>query len=313
MIWGCFFTRRTSDSWIIADTPTSSSSTSTTQITDLDDSIITRISSFLDTKDALKLSQTCTKFRKIIHSMEFQPFVTTNKELVYRYNCKKLRQEIYLLKIGRSINGIRKREKTLNIFAESLADLHLPPQCIFKGAITFESNVDISSAFSEILQLFSHGRICPEIFRFNGGSSVPKDILKQNTKKMGELELIEAFQKLSSLKEVHFLASRHFDFQTPPTTLLYLCDQLSHLSLVYEKIQFNLEDILLAVQFWRSITPLSVKSNFYINYPRITNSSLDLIQASHPFESDYDNSDRLTELTFFHPSNESLTLSFHFL
>uniref|UniRef100_A0A914P2S0 BACK domain-containing protein n=1 Tax=Panagrolaimus davidi TaxID=227884 RepID=A0A914P2S0_9BILA len=130
---------------------------------------------------------------------------------------------------------------------------------------------------------------------------------------MGELELIEAFQKLSSLKEVHFLASRHFDFQTPPTTLLYLCDQLSHFSLVYENIQFNLEDILLAVQFWRSITPLSAKSNFYINYPRITNSSLDLIQASHPFESDYDNSDRLTELTFFHPSNESLTLSFHFL
>uniref|UniRef100_A0AC34G1T4 F-box domain-containing protein n=1 Tax=Panagrolaimus sp. ES5 TaxID=591445 RepID=A0AC34G1T4_9BILA len=262
----------------------------------------------LDTKDALKLSQSCSKFRSIIHSMPLKPFVTTNKELVYRWNCKKYRQEIHVLKIGRSINKIREKP----FFAESLEDLSLPPHCIFNGAITFESNVDISAAFSEILQLSANGRISPEILRFNGGSFPKGSLPKRNIKKMGELELIEAFSKLGSLKEVHFLASRHFDFPTPPTTLLYLCDQLSHLSLVYDNIRFNLEDILLAVQFWRSISPLSATSNFHINSPRITNSSLELIEASHPFESDYDENDKLTELTFFHPSDDSLTLSFHF-
>lgn len=157
MVWGCFFStsRKPSKSWTITEVP----STSKANITDLNDSIIEKIASMLDTKDALKLSQTCSQFRQIIHSIPLKPFVvslllaffyiiglnlftffftfqTTNKELVYRYNCKKLRQEIHVLKIGRSINGIRKREKTFSFYAETLEELLLPPQCIFKGAVS---------------------------------------------------------------------------------------------------------------------------------------------------------------------------------
>ena len=95
--------------------------------------------------------------------------------------------------------------------------------------------------------------------------------------------------------------------------MLYLCDQLSHFSLLYDEtsIQFNLEDIFLAANFWRSISPTS-SSNFHIHAPKMKNDFVKLIEASRPFEADYDEYDQLNRLTFFHPNDENIFLAFHF-
>lgn len=122
-------------------------------------------------------------------------FQTTNKELVYRFNCRTGRQEIHVLKVGRSIQGTRRKGRNVSIFAKHLKDLLLP-DCIFKGTVSFllplgfhvaesnistnfiyiyfqivfENNVDVSSAFAEIVKLYSTGRLYPEVFRFHGGN-----------------------------------------------------------------------------------------------------------------------------------------------